>query len=82
MLKPYYAIFKEKGSDPSPYMEVHWLSFSLKANSDEEAARMVKWEMDKLQPLLKKKYVLVVIEDYNLRPEMAGPYRGVRLNIV
>ena len=72
----FLAIFKEKGTNPSPNLCDGWFSISLEA-SDESAERWALARAADLKPWLKRDLELVWVEPYKPCPEMAGPYRGL-----
>lgn len=77
----YLVIFKAAGSNPHPRMEEGWLSISISAHSKEQAERWATHQAKKLGPWLRCYLEVYKTEVYKLRPEMAGPYRGLVLRM-
>lgn len=81
MTAPYFAIWKVKGSDPSPHLTDGWFSMLVKARDMEEARTLATAKMNEIAPVLDVEYELAVVEIYELRQAMAGPYRGARIEV-
>lgn len=76
----YIAIFKARASKPDLGLEKGWFSIVFEASEhagDETVNGIAAYKMGMLRPWMKCEMELHVLERYHLRPEMAGPYRGL-----
>ena len=78
----YLVMFKKAGSpDPDPCFSDGWFSISIEASIERLATKWALHRVETLAPWLKYELEWVRTEKYNPRPEMAGPYRGLVVNM-
>lgn len=78
----YLVMFKKAASrDPNPLMSDGWFSISIEAGSEEQALRWASHRAEMLAPWLKYALEFVRLELHHPTPELAGPYRGLIVNM-
>lgn len=75
-------MFKKAGSkDPDPLMSDGWFGISVEARSEEQALRWAVHRAEMISPWLKDDLKFVRLEIYRPTAELAGPYRGLIVNM-